>query len=402
MPISTEGRVAVYIDFDNIVISRYNQKHGNGQFQKDKARWHNPRGTTTSAAGTKLAEAEVDVEAILDYASSFGTVAFSRAYADWSVPVNAGYQKQLINRAVELVQLFPLTAQMKNGADIRLAVDVMEDLFRLPDLTHVVIVAGDSDYVALAQRAKTLGRFVVGVGVAGGTSQALTSSCDKFADYDSLPGVEFGGNSVAAPAPATTPAPVSAALAPTNTAATPVKKTVAAIPPSPAPKRSAVATSKQPTTATNKVSSTATSAAKVAPDPPATKVSPLKLLVRAIRLVQQKEDSDWLNSSAVKNQMLRIDPSFDEASLKFKTFSDFVTSLNSNVEMREHESVRELRLRPTQRTPNSKNGERSAVSTTGGLGTMRAVARPRVLARAPARATCLPHPHRVPRVLASP
>ncbi len=112
---SADGRVAVYIDFDNIVISRYNQKHGNGQFQKDKARTHNSGRTAASAVGAKLTEAEVDVEAILDYASSFGTVALSRAYADWSVPVNAGYQKQLINRAVELVQLFPLTAQMKMG-----------------------------------------------------------------------------------------------------------------------------------------------------------------------------------------------------------------------------------------------------------------------------------------------
>ncbi len=31
-------RVAVYIDFDNIVISRYDQVHGRGQFQRDKAR----------------------------------------------------------------------------------------------------------------------------------------------------------------------------------------------------------------------------------------------------------------------------------------------------------------------------------------------------------------------------
>ena len=31
-------RVAVYIDFDNIVISRYDQVHGQGQFQRDKVR----------------------------------------------------------------------------------------------------------------------------------------------------------------------------------------------------------------------------------------------------------------------------------------------------------------------------------------------------------------------------
>ncbi len=32
------ARVAVYIDFDNIVISRYDQVHGRGQFQRDKVR----------------------------------------------------------------------------------------------------------------------------------------------------------------------------------------------------------------------------------------------------------------------------------------------------------------------------------------------------------------------------
>src|SRR5690606_12365235 len=73
--------------------------------------------------------------------------------------------------------------------DIRLAVDAVEDMFRLPDLTHVVIVSGDSDYVPLAQRCKRLGRYVIGVGVAGSTAKSLAAACDEFASYDSLPGV---------------------------------------------------------------------------------------------------------------------------------------------------------------------------------------------------------------------
>jgi len=347
----SDGRVAVYIDFDNIVISRYNQKHGNGQFQKDKARFHNPNRATPSAAGTKLLEAEVDVEAILDYASSFGTVAFSRAYADWSLPVNASYQKQFINRAVELVQLFPLTAQMKNGADIRLSVDAMEDMFRLPDITHVVIVAGDSDYVALAQRAKTLGRFVVGVGVAGGTSDALTSSCDKFADYDSLPGVEFG----------TPPAPLQPSTAPKNTTVTATKTAK----PAAAKTLKSAATQKSTTSAQPTKTTAAIAKSAGTQQPAATSkgpstspggaaasgMRPFKMLVRAMLLVQQKEDSEWLNSSGVKNQMLRIDPSFNEASLKFKTFSEFVASHHSHVEVRERNGVRELRLRANATLP---------------------------------------------------
>ena len=133
-------RVAVYLDFDNIVISRYDQIHGRNSFQKDKtAGFHTKPG--------RLTEATVDVSAIIDFASSFGTLVLTRAYADWSADVNAEYQGQLVGRAVDLVQLFPAAAYAKNGADIRLAVDAVEDMFRLPDLTHVVIVAGDSDYI---------------------------------------------------------------------------------------------------------------------------------------------------------------------------------------------------------------------------------------------------------------
>src|SRR5215470_10484063 len=189
-------RVAVYIDFDNIVISRYDQVHGRGQFQRDKVRAFT-RGDKSAdpELAEKVTRATVDVGAIIDFASSFGTLVLTRAYADWSAPVNADYRGQLVSRAVDLVQLFPAAAYAKNGADIRLAVDAVEDMFRLPDLTHVVIVAGDSDYIALAQRCRRLGRYVVGVGVAGSTSKALAAACDELVTYDALPGITPAGTS---------------------------------------------------------------------------------------------------------------------------------------------------------------------------------------------------------------
>src|SRR5271170_4712122 len=177
-----EGRVAVYLDFDNIVISRYDQVNGRSSFQKDKAKG-------LDKYPDRLAQATVDVGAVIDFASSFGTLVLTRAYADWSAPVNSNYRGQLVSRAVDLVQLFPAAAYAKNGADIRLAVDAVEDMFRLPDLTHVVIVAGDSDYIALAQRCRRLGRYVVGVGVAGSTSRSLAAACDELVTYDALPGI---------------------------------------------------------------------------------------------------------------------------------------------------------------------------------------------------------------------
>ena len=78
-------RVAVYLDFDNIVISRYDQVNGRNSFQRDK---------TKGLEAARLAKARVDVGAILDFASSFGTVVLTRAYADWSADVNAEYREQ--------------------------------------------------------------------------------------------------------------------------------------------------------------------------------------------------------------------------------------------------------------------------------------------------------------------
>ena len=176
-----EPRVAVYIDFDNIVISQYDAVHGRGTFMKEKAR------TGTGKTADRLAQATVNIGAVLDFASSFGAVAISRAYADWSAPANNRYQKQLIERAVDLTQMYP-TSGTKNGADIRLAIDVVEDLFRISDVSHIVIVAGDSDYIPLATRARRLGRVVIGIGVTGSTSQAFKNACDEFSFYQDLPG----------------------------------------------------------------------------------------------------------------------------------------------------------------------------------------------------------------------
>src|ERR1700733_11581055 len=103
-------RVAVYLDFDNIVISRYDQVHGRNSFQKDKAK---------GLEKDRVQSATGDVGAIFDFASSFGTLVLTRAYADWSADVNAAYHGQLVGRAVDLVQLFPAAAYGKNGADIR-------------------------------------------------------------------------------------------------------------------------------------------------------------------------------------------------------------------------------------------------------------------------------------------
>jgi hypothetical protein len=298
-----DTRVAVYLDFDNIVISRYDQVNGRNSFQRDKAK---------GLESDRLERATVDVGAIIDFASSFGTLVLTRAYADWSADVNAGYRGQLVGRAVDLVQLFPAAAYGKNGADIRLAVDAVEDMFRLPDLTHVVIVAGDSDYIALAQRCKRLGRYVVGIGVAGASSRSLAAACDEFVTYDALPGV-----------PVFEPAPAPESAADKDEAE-----------PEPEPKKRAP-----------RRRATRPQTIDEDPEPPDPQVAATGLLTRALQIGLEKDDVDWLHNSAVKAQMKRMDPSFSEKSLGFRSFSDFLRSRTDVVELDETSTTRMVRLK---------------------------------------------------------
>ena len=292
-------RVAVYIDFDNVVISRYDNIHGDGAWRKDEARHHRPDATSSDAVDVKLAQAEVDLGAIVDYAASFGVVAMTRAYADWSVPANAAYRKALVDRAVDLVQLFA-AAGTKNGADIRLAVDTVEDLSRHPDITHVTLVAGDSDFVPLAQRCKRMGRFVVGIGVAGSTSRALVNACDEFQSYEALPGV--------------TPPPPK--VDPHRS--------------EPAKKAAAKRTTGKRAAAKKAV---ATELPEQAVEPPEQSEA-TALLLRAARVGLQKSDDEWMHSSSVKSQMQRMNPGFKEKALGYSSFRAFIESRDEILETR--------------------------------------------------------------------
>lgn len=276
------ARVAVYLDFDNIVMSWYDRVHGKNSYARDRQKI--AANAADPEISERLAAATIDVGAIIDYATSFGTLVLTRAYADWSAPVNAEYRSQLVARAVDLVQLFPAAAYAKNGADIRLAVDAVEDMFRLPDLTHVVIVAGDSDYVPLAQRCKRLGRFVVGVGVAGSTAKSLAAACDQFDSYDALPGVAV------------------------------------------------------PTVERRDAAPQRRRARKAAADPTGS------LLERALRLESDKDDVEWQHASAVKSLIKRLDPSFSEKALGFKSFSEFVKAHPGVAEVDESGNIVLIRL----------------------------------------------------------
>ena len=150
------NRVAVFIDFENIKISV------DASFENER----------------------VDLRMILERiaAESDARILVKRAYADWGI--FRDYRSDLLDNATEPVQTFALTYKGKNGADIRIACDVMEFVLRHPDLTHVALVSGDSDFTPLVMKLREFGLQVVGVGVRNNTSAYLAKSCDKFLYYD--------------------------------------------------------------------------------------------------------------------------------------------------------------------------------------------------------------------------
>jgi uncharacterized LabA/DUF88 family protein len=160
---------ALYWDFENLHASLCEARQ-EGAYSKQDNRF-------------KVQEPLVDVPAVAGLAASFGPLAINRAYCNWQY--FGRYRDALMQHAVELIQMFPPGASAKNGADIRLCLDAMEDLGRFRHIGTVVIVGGDSDFMPVAQKIRALGRRLIGVGMRGTTNRHWAGSCDEFHYYES-------------------------------------------------------------------------------------------------------------------------------------------------------------------------------------------------------------------------
>lgn len=163
--------VALYWDFENIHAALVDDTYGPDSYRLRRFTAQEPL---------------VDVAAVVQYVASLGTVAINRAYANW-VSLRR-YRTAFLDNAVELIQLFPPGANAKNGADIRLAIDVVDDQNRFPQITHVVIVGGDSDYMSVAQRCRKAGRVVIGIAVENSANRYWMRACNEFKYYKTLLG----------------------------------------------------------------------------------------------------------------------------------------------------------------------------------------------------------------------
>lgn len=160
-------KVAMYWDFENIHASLYELDVG----------------PYREAARFKVQPELIDVVAVMDFARSLGNVCINRAYCNWSF--FSRYSEALSGVGMELVQLFPRGQHGKNGADIKMCVDMMEDLLRL-EVDVCIIVSGDSDFIGAAQKARQYGKRVIGIGVRDFSNRFFQRVCDEFKFYDTL------------------------------------------------------------------------------------------------------------------------------------------------------------------------------------------------------------------------
>lgn len=246
----TTPKIAVYWDFENLHASIYEQETGDEyksyQIQREKL---------------------LNVPALMDYIYSLGDVVINRAYNDWQF--YRVYKNELLFHSIDLIQLYPKGKFAKNGADIRLAMDALEDAYQNAHMTHAVIIGGDSDYIAVAQKLKKLGRFVIGIGVQATTNPFWTRSCNEFKYYETLARkaqqaqIEVADDHVLAP----------------------------------------------------QSSSHTFAAAR-------------ELLIKAVQRLMAEDDVDAVLKAKVRPMMTRLDPGFDPANYNFQTFNAFITACN--------------------------------------------------------------------------
>lgn len=160
------AKVAIYWDFENVHASLFEERIGSYRNERMKPQ-------------PEL----VDVGAVMDYAKTLGSVCINRAYCNWSFFYR--YSDALSGHGISLVQMFPRGLHGKNGADIQMCVDMVEDLLRL-DVDICIMVSGDSDFIGAAQKVRQYGKRVIGIGVRDYSNRHFQRMCDEFKFYDML------------------------------------------------------------------------------------------------------------------------------------------------------------------------------------------------------------------------
>jgi uncharacterized protein (TIGR00288 family) len=125
-----------------------------------------------------------DMQRVLERLLTRGSIIVKKAYCNWSR--FAEYRRELHRFNFELIEVPGLSQSGKNSADIRMVVDALDLCYTKEHLSTFVLITGDSDFSPLVSKLRENNKQVIGVGVRNSTSELLVSNCDEFIFYDDI------------------------------------------------------------------------------------------------------------------------------------------------------------------------------------------------------------------------
>ncbi len=141
-PNHENDQVALFVDWDNLVISNYADRGSN----------------------------RPDLEVLVRCAQQYGTVVIARAYAEWNITAD---RLEVYKSGIEPIyapvfhadrDLSGQTSRGKSLADPVMVTDIIDFMHLLPNLGTYVLVTGDKDMVPAVRLARLRGRRVVVIG----------------------------------------------------------------------------------------------------------------------------------------------------------------------------------------------------------------------------------------------
>lgn len=149
-------------------------------------------GYNNGVSGVPLSRMLREIRQFVEGLEIGSSAATTKAYANWMVAGMATYRREMLENAVEPVQIFSYAGpgksseegRRKNAADVQIVVDALSVAVEAPWVDVFVIVSGDGDFIPLVRRLQYLGKYVIGVTLtgagAGGVSALLRSNADHY------------------------------------------------------------------------------------------------------------------------------------------------------------------------------------------------------------------------------
>jgi len=177
---------AVFVDYDNIYLSlKRKSEQAAKQFAKDSHRWVRAIESGRLISATQGAGDSVQRRLVMN--RCYGNPVPRRNQTDNSTDMSSFpfVRHHFLRGGFEIVDCPPLTAQLKNSADIRMVMDMRDFLTHDTYFDEFVILSSDADFTPLLHRLRAHARRIVAYSN-DHTAQPYQALCDGEVREDDL------------------------------------------------------------------------------------------------------------------------------------------------------------------------------------------------------------------------